>query len=65
VSSILDDLDTRPGSASSLLRTLVGASIRDLDGWMSSAVFVSLLGQPGVTAGSSTLALCARGTPGA
>jgi phenylacetic acid degradation operon negative regulatory protein len=49
VSSILDDLDTRPGSASSLLRTLVGASIRDLDGWMSSAAFVSLLGQVGVS----------------
>jgi len=49
VSSILDDLDTRPGSASSLLRTLVGASIRDLGGWMSSASFVSLLGQVGVS----------------
>ena len=49
MSSVLDDLDTRPGSASSLLRTLVGASMRDLDGWMSSAAFVSLLGQVGVS----------------
>jgi len=49
VNSVLDDLDTRPGSASSLLRTLVGASIRDLGGWMSSAAFVSLLGQVGVS----------------
>jgi phenylacetic acid degradation operon negative regulatory protein len=49
VSGILDDLDTRSGSASSLLRTLVGASIRDLGGWMSSAAFVSLLGQVGVS----------------
>jgi phenylacetic acid degradation operon negative regulatory protein len=49
MSSILDDLDTRPGSASSLLRTLVGASIRDLGGWMSSAAFVSLLGEIGVS----------------
>jgi phenylacetic acid degradation operon negative regulatory protein len=49
VNGVLDDLDTRPGSASSLLRTLVGASIRDLGGWMSSAAFVSLLGQVGVS----------------
>jgi phenylacetic acid degradation operon negative regulatory protein len=57
VSSILDDLDTRPGSASSLLRTLVGASIRDLDGWMSSAAFVWLLGQLGVSAARTRNAL--------
>lgn len=57
MSSILDDLDTRPGSASSLLRTLVGASIRDLGGWMSSAAFVSLLGQVGVSPAQTRNAL--------
>jgi phenylacetic acid degradation operon negative regulatory protein len=48
--SVLDDLDSRPGSASSLLRTAVGCYLRELGGWIATAHLVELmevLGVPG------------------
>lgn len=40
---ILDDIDSRPGSATSLLRTIVGSSIREAGGWFSVAEIVRLM----------------------
>ncbi|MEY9886828.1 phenylacetic acid degradation operon negative regulatory protein [Catenulispora sp. MAP12-49] len=39
----LDDLDSRPGSTTSLLRTVVGVTLRDQGGWLSSADLVALM----------------------
>ncbi|AZM58235.1 MULTISPECIES: PaaX family transcriptional regulator C-terminal domain-containing protein [unclassified Streptomyces] len=39
----LDDLDSRPGSATSLLRTVIGCTMRDQGGWLSSADLVELM----------------------
>lgn len=41
---ILDDFDSRPGSATSLLRTIVGACLRELGGRVSAAQLIQLLG---------------------
>ncbi len=41
---ILDDFDARPGSTTSLLRTVVGLYLRDLGGWAAVADLVELLG---------------------
>ncbi|WP_454730071.1 PaaX family transcriptional regulator [Cellulosimicrobium protaetiae] len=41
---ILDDLDSRPGSTTSLLRTVVGLYVRDLGGAVAVADLVELLG---------------------
>lgn len=41
---ILDDFDARPGSTTSLLRTVVGLYLRDLGGWVAVADLVGLLG---------------------
>ncbi|MCO7274832.1 MULTISPECIES: PaaX family transcriptional regulator [Cellulosimicrobium] len=41
---ILDDLDSRPGSTTSLLRTVVGLYLRDLGGAVAVADLVELLG---------------------
>lgn len=46
---VLDDLDSRPGSATSLLRTVIGAVLRDHGGWLPTAVFVELLRAVGVS----------------
>jgi phenylacetic acid degradation operon negative regulatory protein len=46
---VLDDLDSRPGSATSLLRTVIGAVLRDHGGWLPTAVFVELLRTAGVS----------------
>ena len=46
---ILDDFDSRPGSATSLLRTIVGACLRGLGGWASVADLIRLLGAVGVS----------------
>ena len=46
---VLDDLDSRPGSATSLLRTVVGAVLRDHGGRLPTAVFVELLRTVGVS----------------
>ena len=45
---ILDDFDSRPGSATSLLRTIVGAYLRQLGGRASVADLIRLLGAVGV-----------------
>ncbi|MGF0117515.1 PaaX family transcriptional regulator [Promicromonospora sp. Marseille-Q5078] len=54
---ILDDLDARPGSATSLLRTVVGLYARDLGGWVAAADLVALLGAAGVAPGAARSAL--------
>jgi phenylacetic acid degradation operon negative regulatory protein len=41
---ILDDFDSRPGSATSLLRTIVGACLRELGGHASIGQLIRLLG---------------------
>lgn len=46
---VLDDLDSRPGSATSLLRTVIGAVLRERGGWLPTAVFVELLRAVGIS----------------
>jgi len=45
---ILDDFDSRPGSATSLLRTFIGSQLRELGGWISSAHLVHIMAALGV-----------------
>lgn len=45
---VLDDIDARPGSTASLLRTVIGLYLRPLGGWISSAHLVALAGDLGV-----------------
>ncbi|MCC6376767.1 MAG: regulator [Microbacteriaceae bacterium] len=40
---IIDDFDSRPGSATSLLRTIIGSYLRALGGWISIADLIRLL----------------------
>ncbi|WP_217634270.1 PaaX family transcriptional regulator [Herbiconiux ginsengi] len=40
---ILDDMDSRPGSITSLLRTVLGIYLRQLGGWIAVADLVSLM----------------------
>ena len=47
---VLDDIDARPGSTASLLRTLVGVFLRPLGGWISAAALVALAGDLGIDA---------------
>ncbi|MFE6971029.1 PaaX family transcriptional regulator C-terminal domain-containing protein [Isoptericola sp. NPDC057653] len=54
---ILDDLDARPGSATSLLRTVVGLYARDLGGHLAAADLVALLGAAGVAPGAARSAV--------
>ncbi|MDQ0728350.1 PaaX family transcriptional regulator C-terminal domain-containing protein [Microbacterium sp. W4I20] len=42
--AVLDDIDARPGSTASLLRTLIGVYLRPLGGWISAADLVALAG---------------------
>ncbi|WP_067535490.1 PaaX family transcriptional regulator [Nocardia crassostreae] len=42
-SAILDDIDARPGSVTSLARTILGAYVRELGGWIAIADFSTLL----------------------
>lgn len=46
--AVLDDIDARPGSTASLLRTVVGLYLRRLGGWISAADLVSLAGDLGI-----------------
>lgn len=46
--AILDDTDIRPGSATSLLRTIIGAYLRRLGGWIASASLMELMTTVGV-----------------
>ncbi|MFW0773897.1 PaaX family transcriptional regulator C-terminal domain-containing protein [Paenarthrobacter nitroguajacolicus] len=43
MSAVLDDMDSRPGSTTSLLRTVVGLYLRDAGGWMSAKDIVALM----------------------
>ena len=43
-----DDIDARPGSVASRLRTLIGLYLRRLGGWISSADLVHLMADLGV-----------------
>lgn len=45
---ILDDIDARQGSATSLLRTIVGSYLRGMGGWVSVAEVVRLMGAVGI-----------------
>ena len=45
---ILDDFDARPGSATSLLRTIVGVCLRRVGGWISIAGLIDLMDAVGV-----------------
>ncbi|MFJ6532614.1 PaaX family transcriptional regulator C-terminal domain-containing protein [Microbacterium sp. NPDC091662] len=47
---VLDDIDARPGSTASLLRTFVGVFLRPLGGWISAADLVALAGDLGIEA---------------
>lgn len=61
---ILDDFDARPGSTTSLLRTVVGLYLRDLGGWVAVADLVELLGSldvPPAGARSAVSRVKARG----
>lgn len=46
----LDDIDARPGSIASLLRTFVGLYLRRVGGWISAADLVELAGVLGIPA---------------
>lgn len=46
--AVLDDIDARPGSTASLLRTLIGLYLRRLGGWIPASALVSLVGDLGV-----------------
>lgn len=48
VAPVLDDIDARPGSTASLLRTLVGLYLRPLGGWISAAALVALAADLGI-----------------
>jgi phenylacetic acid degradation operon negative regulatory protein len=59
-----EDLEATSGSATALLRTLVGSVLRPIGGWMSAAGAVRLMGDLGVpaaTARSSLARLVGRG----
>ncbi|MGO2004511.1 PaaX family transcriptional regulator [Arthrobacter rhombi] len=43
MSAVLDDMDSRPGSTTSLLRTIIGLYLRGAGGWMSSAQLLTLM----------------------
>ncbi|GAA4369033.1 PaaX family transcriptional regulator [Paeniglutamicibacter cryotolerans] len=43
MSTVLDDMDSRPGSTTSLLRTVIGLYLRDAGGWMSSVRLIELM----------------------
>ncbi|GAA3525917.1 PaaX family transcriptional regulator [Nocardioides daeguensis] len=57
MSGVMDDLDARVGSTTSLLRTVIGTSVRTEGGWLSSSAFVTLLEELGVPAGRTRTAL--------
>lgn len=55
--TVLDDIDARPGSTTSLLRTFIGLYLRPLGGEISSAALVALLGDLGVAPGPARTAI--------
>ncbi|WP_313955853.1 PaaX family transcriptional regulator C-terminal domain-containing protein [Microbacterium sp. 1.5R] len=48
--AVLDDIDARPGSTASLLRTLIGLYLRPLGGWISTSHLVALAVDLGIPA---------------
>lgn len=54
---ILDDVDSRPGSATSLLRTVIGSYIRDVGGWFSVAEIVRLMDAIDITSAHARTAI--------
>jgi phenylacetic acid degradation operon negative regulatory protein len=57
VSRILDDLDSRPGSTTSLLRTVIGLYLRRVGGWISIADLVHLMQRLDVPASATRTAV--------
>ncbi|WP_063047545.1 PaaX family transcriptional regulator [Nocardia pseudovaccinii] len=55
--AVLDDFDARPGSATSLTRTVLGAYIRDLGSWIAVADFTELLAALGIPAPGTRTAI--------
>lgn len=54
---VVDDIDARPGSTTSLLRTVIGLYLRPLGGEISSAALVTLLGDLGIQEGPARTAI--------
>lgn len=57
MSAVLDDLDSRPGSVTSLTRTVLGAYVRDLGGWIAIADLAELMSALGVPPQSTRTAV--------
>ncbi|TVU66295.1 regulator [Paenarthrobacter nitroguajacolicus] len=57
MSAVLDDMDSRPGSTTSLLRTVIGLYLRDAGGWMSAKDIVALMAALGTSGTVSRTAL--------
>jgi phenylacetic acid degradation operon negative regulatory protein len=55
--AILDDFDSRPGSATSLIRTVLGAYRRELGGSVAIAELIGLMGELGVAADATRIAV--------
>lgn len=55
--AILDDFDSRPGSATSLVRTVLGAYVRPSGGWFAIADFVVWMDALGVSSESTRIAV--------
>lgn len=54
---VLDDIDARPGSTTSLLRTFIGLYLRPLGGSISSSALVRLAGDLGIPAARARTAI--------
>ncbi|GAA3939975.1 PaaX family transcriptional regulator C-terminal domain-containing protein [Microbacterium soli] len=54
---MLDDIDARPGSTTSLLRTVIGLYLRRLGGSITSAALVALAGDLGIPAARARTAI--------
>jgi phenylacetic acid degradation operon negative regulatory protein len=54
---ILDDFDSRPGSATSLLRTIIGSYLRGLGGWASIGELIRLMDAVGVSSAHTRTAV--------
>lgn len=53
VRPVLDDIDARPGSTASLLRTIIGLYLRRIGGWISAADLVALAADLGIPSGQA------------
>jgi phenylacetic acid degradation operon negative regulatory protein len=57
MSRMPDDAESRPGSATSLVRSVVGLYLRRLDGWIAAADLITLLEDLGVPAALARTAI--------